>query len=120
MTLGSFGFWPVSATGGAEALKILRQPDPPQIIFLDVNMPGMDGLEVCRQIRRTPELKHLYIILLTGNTETIDLVNGIQAGADDYITKPFNRVQLRVRLNTGLRILALQKELAAKSGRSLP
>src|ERR1043166_6352106 len=74
-------------------------------------MPGMDGVEICRRIRKAAQERYIYVILLTAKTEQQDLVAGMEAGADDYLTKPFNTHELRVRLRAGRRILELQEQL---------
>lgn len=101
----------VSALDGNEAWSILQGDDPPQLAILDWMMPGMDGVEVCRRVRGAGREPYTYIILLTARTQAEDLVEGMDAGADDYLTKPFNAHELRVRLRAGRRILDLQQEL---------
>lgn len=113
-TLLGYGFKIVSASDGDEAIDILKAPDPPRLLIMDVNMPKMDGLEVCKFIRNSAEHKHSYVILLTANQQLLDVLAGLHAGADDYIVKPFNRIELMARIQVGLRVLALQRELATK------
>src|SRR5689334_11469671 len=84
-TLVGYGFQVLTAQDGAEACRLLEAEDPPHLVILDLNMPNMDGLEVCKWIRSTPRLKLTYIILLTSKNTTGDVVIGLQAGADDYI-----------------------------------
>ncbi len=74
-------------------------------------MPGMDGVEICQRVRSSNREPYIYILLLTARTEAQDLIEGMEAGADDYLTKPFNAQELRVRLRAGHRILKLQEEL---------
>jgi diguanylate cyclase (GGDEF)-like protein len=74
-------------------------------------MPGMDGVEVCRRLRASGKEPYIYILLLTARTESVDLVEGIEAGADDYLTKPLNALELRARLRAGRRIVELQEQL---------
>jgi len=109
--LTKWGYDVVVAGNGTEALQALRASDPPRLAILDWMMPGMDGLEVCRQVRATPAEFYIYILLLTARAESGDLVQGMEAGADDYLTKPFNAHELRVRLRAGSRILDLQEQL---------
>jgi phosphoserine phosphatase RsbU/P len=104
----------VVATNGEEALQALRQPDPPLLAIVDWNMPGVDGVAVCRHVRATPELAAMYVILLTGNQEQGDVVVGLESGADDYITKPFHWDELRARVRIGGRIVGLQQSLALR------
>ncbi len=98
-----WGFDTVTVFDGADAWKRLQEEDAPQIVILDWVMPGMDGLEVCRSIREMEKRKdrYTYIIMLTGKGDNEDIVTGIDAGADDYIVKPFNHEELRARLRTG-------------------
>lgn len=101
------------ANDGIEALEILQQPNAPTLAVLDWLMPRMDGLEVCRQIRARHAEPYTYIVLLTGKQQRTDVVEGLDAGADDYVIKPFEPDELRVRLRTGKRILYLQEQLIA-------
>jgi diguanylate cyclase (GGDEF)-like protein len=109
--LTKWGYDVVPARDGLEALRILESAVPPRLAILDWMMPGMDGVELCRRVRASGREPYIYILLLTGRTESQDLVEGMDAGADDYITKPFNAHELRVRLRAGRRILDLQEEL---------
>lgn len=111
-TLLGYSFKIVSASDGVEAIRILKEPNPPELLILDVGMPKMDGMEVCKFIRNSAEHKHSYIILLTANQQLLDVLAGLHAGADDYIVKPFNRIELMARIQVGLRVLGLHKELA--------
>jgi two-component system, cell cycle response regulator len=106
-----WNFDPVIADNGLEALTMLQAEDSPQLVILDWMMPGLDGIEVCRRIRTEGREPYRYILLLTARTEAHDLVEGMEAGADDYLTKPFNSHELRVRLRAGQRILELQEQL---------
>lgn len=89
------------AQDGAEALKKFR--DEPDLALLDLTLPDMDGLEICRQIRNDKQLNHIPIIILSGRDETTDKVEGLYVGADDYITKPFETTELLARINSVLR-----------------
>ncbi len=94
----------VEAKSGEEALKkVEAENERLSLILLDVMMPGIDGFEVCKKIRENPTLSSVYIIMLTAKTESKSKVNGLDSGADDYITKPFNREELQARIRTGLR-----------------
>jgi phosphoserine phosphatase RsbU/P len=110
----SWGYEVAAAEDGAEAWKLLLQPEPPSLLLLDWNMPRLDGLELCRQIRTMPRLAVCYIILLTGRSAEEDLVAGLEAGADEYLAKPVNYLELRARLNAGRRVVELQQNLARK------
>jgi diguanylate cyclase (GGDEF)-like protein len=95
---------------GAQAWQVLKSDDRPQIAILDWMMPVMDGLEVCRQVRRAGG-PYVYILLLTGNTERDAFVTGLDAGADDYIRKPFDPAELQARLRSATRIVELEEKL---------
>ena len=102
------------ATDGPEAWEILQQEDPPQLAILDWMMPTMDGIEVCRQARTREELQQLYIIMLTTKNDEEDIVEGLRAGANDYVTKPFKRRELQARIQVGQRVVQLQTELSQR------
>ena len=109
--LTKWGYEAVMASDGNEALRVLEGENPPRLAVLDWMMPGMDGVDVCRKIRSSNREPYIYILLLTARTESEDLIEGMDAGADDYLTKPFNAHELRVRIRAGRRILDLQEEL---------
>jgi two-component system, cell cycle response regulator len=99
------------ASDGEEAWQILQRDDAPRLVILDWMMPGMTGLEICRLVRaRAPE-PYIYMLLLTSKSHREDLIEGMEAGADDYITKPFDQHELKVRLRAGTRLVELQAEL---------
>jgi DNA-binding response OmpR family regulator len=101
-TLQRHQFDTQTAKSGVEALKIIRR-HPPDLIILDVLMPGMDGYEICEEIRRDPRLTDLPILFLTARGKQEDVVQGLAAGADDYLTKPFNIEELVLRVKAILR-----------------
>jgi DNA-binding response OmpR family regulator len=109
-----WGHEPVSATDGNAAWAALQEEDAPGLAILDWMMPGMDGVEVCRRARDQPKAPPRYIILLTARADRQDTIEGLGAGADDYVTKPFDAAELRARVNVGVRVLALHGELAAR------
>ncbi|MBS1858828.1 MAG: diguanylate cyclase [Acidobacteria bacterium] len=109
--LVKWGYQAVMARDGLEAWKILESGESPRLAVLDWMMPGLDGVEICRRIRSLRREPYVYILLLTARTESQDLVEGMDAGADDYLTKPFNAHELRVRIRAGRRILDLQDAL---------
>jgi sigma-B regulation protein RsbU (phosphoserine phosphatase) len=113
-TLQKWGHVVRVAADGTAAWEVLSTSAPPPLVILDWMMPGMDGPTLCRQIRATPRLAGSYVILLTARAERQDVVTGLDSGADDYIIKPFDREDLRARVNVGLRVLALQKTLAER------
>src|ERR1017187_3289494 len=109
--LTMWGYDVAVAHDGIEAWRIREPAGAPRLAILDWMMPGMDGVELCRRVRAANREPYIYILLLTARTESQDLVDGMEAGADDYLTKPFNAHELRVRLRAGHRILDLQNEL---------
>jgi DNA-binding response OmpR family regulator len=112
--LGSWGYEVVSFTDGNAAWEKLQQDDTLNLLLLDWMMPGMDGIEICRKLKHQSIETPLYIILLTALDKEDDIVAGLDAGADDYITKPFGNNELRSRVNVGRRIIGLQKALLEK------
>jgi sigma-B regulation protein RsbU (phosphoserine phosphatase) len=113
--LERWGHAPVTTTGGAAAWEVIQEEDPPAIAILDWTMPGgIDGVEVCRRARGRSDPRPLYIILLTGRTGRQDIIDGLDAGADDFLTKPFDVAELRARVSVGVRVVTLQLELAAR------
>ena len=111
--LGKWGYEVQVAGDGMDAFQRLANPDGPRLALLDWMMPGLDGVEICRRIRSANTEPYRYLLLLTARTERSDLLEAMDAGADDYLTKPFNAHELRVRLRAGSRILELQEELVA-------
>lgn len=112
--LTKWGYNVIETRDGREALKILKQPDPPRMAILDWMMPEIDGAELCRIIREQDNEEYTYIILLTAKKLKEDIVRGLEFGADDYITKPFDPNELRSRVKSGIRILHLESELSRK------
>lgn len=107
------GYDVTAARDGKEAWAQMTAPDPPSLAILDWMMPGFDGVELCRKIRSKPDAPYIYIMLLTAKAGKENIATGLEAGADDYITKPFHPVELHARVRTGERIIRLQKELQA-------
>lgn len=112
-TLRKWGYEVMVACDGNEAWSILQSDDAPKIAILDWMMPGMTGPEVCRQVRALEKEREIYtyIVLLTSKSLREDLIEGMESGADDYLTKPFDQHELKVRLRPGTRIIELQQEL---------
>jgi len=99
-------------SAGDEAWTALNAEDAPHLVILDWMMPGMDGPQICAKVRQLQDGGLFYIVLLTAKSQPDDIVAGLNAGADDYVTKPFNREELRARVQTGQRIIRLQESLA--------
>lgn len=99
---------------GAQAWEALQRNDAPQLVILDWMMPGMDGVEVCRRVRAQADGALAYIILLTARTNKEETVAGLDAGANDYITKPFDRDELQARVRVGERVVELQHALSQR------
>ena len=108
------GFEAIKVSNGAEAWNLMQQPDAPPLAILDWMMPGLDGLEVVRRIRAKPTSRPPYLILLTARDSKVDLVTGLQAGANDYVSKPFDPRELMARVAVGQRMIDLQDMLAAR------
>src|SRR5437868_11406448 len=101
-TLLRWGYEVTVTPNGVAALAGLQSADAPKLAILDIMMPEMDGLETCRQVRQLSATIPPYLILLTAMSSKDDVVNGIRAGANDYLTKPFHRDELRVRVGVGM------------------
>ena len=109
--LESWEYEVLLAKDGTEAWKLIQEPDPPRLAILDWVMPGMTGPVLCRQIRELRSEPYTYVLLLTARTNKEDMIEGMTSGADDYLTKPFDKQELEVRLRAGRRIVELQREL---------
>jgi phosphoserine phosphatase RsbU/P len=109
--LTSAGYPTVSTSDGVAAREALTAEDGPDVALLDWMMPGLSGPEVCRQVREIPRPVSPYLILLTSRDGVQDIVAGLDAGADDYIVKPFRPEELRARVGVGARMVALQRDL---------
>jgi CheY-like chemotaxis protein len=112
--LTEWGFAVETAGNGIDALRALQKADAPKLALLDWEMPGVDGVEVCRRIRAEPTSLPPYLILLTGRDNKSDVIAGLENGANDYVTKPFNRAELKARIQVGQRVLELQQNLAGR------
>ncbi len=112
--LTRWNFEVVVTTNADQALKTFQREDAPRLAIIDWQMPGMDGVELCCQVRHTLKLTPLYLILLTIRGGKANIVQGLDAGADDYITKPFDQEELRARVQVGARVVHLQTELAQR------
>ena len=109
--LVKWGYDVTVATDGMEALRVIESDDTPRLVVLDWMMPGMEGPQICQQIRMRLDRPSVYALLLTARGEKKDLLRGLEFGADDYLTKPFDAQELRARLHVGERILNLEDEL---------
>lgn len=110
--LEKWGHAVIATSDGAEAMAILRRPDAPSLAILDWSMPEMDGVEVCRRVREANRMA--YLIMLTTRGSRQDMIEGLRAGADDYLVKPFDAEELHARIFVGLRVMASQERLAAR------
>jgi two-component system cell cycle response regulator len=113
-SLERLGIDVTSANDGTTAWSLLAAGPAPQLAILDWMMPGMDGIEICRRIRQTPALAGMYVLLLTARASRADLVAGLDAGADDYMTKPIDTEELRARIQVGTRAARLQENLTGQ------
>jgi diguanylate cyclase (GGDEF)-like protein len=112
-SVSRWGYEVVVAKDGLEASQILHGDDAPKLAILDWMMPGLDGIQLCRELRQGKDESYVYILLLTAKQANSDVIEGLEAGADDYIRKPFDPQELRVRLRTGKRILCLLDQITA-------
>jgi two-component system cell cycle response regulator len=106
-----WGYHVIAVDDGKKAWDVLRQENGPRLALLDWMMPGMEGAEVCRQVRAGIRDRYIYMMLLSVRADLEDVVKGMESGADDYIVKPFQVEELHARLRAGRRVLALQEEL---------
>ncbi len=112
--LASWGFEVTVAEDGGTATDILLGENPPPLAIIDWMMPEADGLEVCRQVRARADGKYVYLVLLTAKSQKDEIAAGLEAGADDYVIKPFDPDELRARLKVGQRVVQLERSLAGK------
>jgi diguanylate cyclase (GGDEF)-like protein len=111
--LSPWGYVPVAAPDGPTAWQLLQGEEAPRLALIDWQMPGLDGVEICRWLRGQPERHYTYVLLLTARADKEDLLAALEAGADDYLVKPVDPAELRARLLTGRRVLDLQERLLA-------
>ena len=112
--LSKSGHEVIAVGDGEQALAALRQPGAPRLAILDWMMPGMDGVGVCREIRGVGDAPLPYLILLTSRDDEKSIVEGLEAGANDYLTKPYRNEELRARVGVGRRMVELQSSLTDK------
>jgi diguanylate cyclase (GGDEF)-like protein len=111
--LVEWGYKVTGVSDGQKALEVLEAPDSPRLAILDWVMPGMEGIEVCREVRKRARKPYIYILMLTAKGKKQDIVEGLEAGADDYLIKPYDPHELRARLRAARRILDLQEQLGS-------
>jgi phosphoserine phosphatase RsbU/P len=109
--LQNWGFEVTTVEDGQSAAEVLASDDSPDLAILDWMMPGMDGVQVCRRVREQVERPYVYLILLTARSTKEEIAAGLEAGADDYVTKPFDPAELRARLLVGQRVVQLERAL---------
>ena len=109
--LVKWGHEVLACKDGQEAWEILQHSGAPSLLILDWMMPGLDGVELCRMVRGLPHGELAYIILLTAKAEKSDVIHGLEAGANDYVTKPFDAEELQARTRVGQRVIQLQDRL---------
>lgn len=110
--LQDWGYRVIAVEDGNKAWDALQEPQSsPSLVIMDWLMPGIDGIELCRRIRQSQQGSYRYLLLVSGKDEKRDVVEGLDAGADDYLTKPFDVGELRARVRAGMRILSLQQQL---------
>jgi two-component system, cell cycle response regulator len=101
----------VAVSDGSAAWEVFRQDNAPRLALLDWVMPGLDGVEICSRLRARTDRPYTYVILVTARTQAEDIIKGLEAGADDYVSKPVKPLELKARLQTGGRIVGLQEQL---------
>ncbi len=115
--LNEWGFDFIYTKDGREAWDLLRKPDAPRLALLDWVLPGLDGVELCRRLRgRSEQVPYTYTILLTAKSEKQEMLEAMDAGADDFLAKPFDPPELKARLLVGKRIVELQQKLVTANG----
>jgi CheY-like chemotaxis protein len=112
--LSDWGFQIKTAADGEEALKILESDTAPPLAIIDWGMPKIDGIKVCAHIRERRDRPYTYLMLLTARNKVSELMTGLDSGADDYVTKPYDPDELRARIRTGQRVVALERTLQAQ------
>ena len=112
--LERLGYEVVAVEDGLAAWRVLQLANAPRLAILDLMMPGIDGLELVRRVREIPSMLPPYLIMLSTRSEKVDIVAGLDAGANDYVAKPFDHGELRARVEVGRRMVEMRSELAAK------
>ena len=112
VSLENWGYSINSVADGKEAWEILKKPEAPDVAILDWEMPEVDGVELCKRIKDLRRTNPIYVILLTGRDSQKDILQGFDAGADDYMTKPFNDDELRARVRVAEKLVTIQSSLS--------
>ncbi len=115
--ISQWGYEVIEASNGEEAWQILQEPNPPRLLILDWLMPKLDGISLCERIKHEQAVTHPYTILLTQVTGTTNIIKGLEAGADEFLSKPFNMAELRSRLSVGARIVRFENALAEQNSK---
>jgi two-component system, cell cycle response regulator len=113
MLVRTWGYDPLTTEDGSTALNLLQAAEGPMLAVLDWLMPGVNGIDICRRLREEPGRPYSYVILMTGRAGKQQMLEGLEAGADDYLLKPVQPTELHARLSTGRRIIQLQEQLLA-------
>src|ERR1700736_4032424 len=113
-TARQWDYEPITVCDGAAAWEVLSGPEAPALAILDWELPHCDGPELCRKARALDQARPLYAMVLTSRSDPADVIAGLKAGADDFLTKPFDRDELYARLQVGTRVVQLQQNLADK------
>lgn len=111
--LSKWGYEAIGVSNGAEAWEVLEKEHSPRLAVLDWMMPGLDGIQICKRIRDRIDRPYVYVLLLSSKSQKRDMLEGLKAGADDYLSKPFDAEELKARLHVGQRIVQLQDDLIA-------
>lgn len=109
--LTKWGYEVTAVCDGTQAWNALQESDAPNLAVLDWEMPGINGPDLCRKLRKEERKDPLYLILLTARNKSSDIVHGLESGADDYIAKPYNNAELKARVDAGRRLLTLQNQM---------
>lgn len=112
--LERWGYEIFQATDGQQGWNLLSANDPPRLLIIDWMMPGITGPELCQKIANELDRERFYILMLSARGDRQDLINGLEAGADDFITKPWNNEELKARVNVGKRVLTIQEDAARR------
>jgi len=115
--LGKWGYDIIVTCDGREAWDVLQRPEAPSMVISDWMMPSVDGLELCRKIREMGKSNYTYFIILTSKGSKEDVICGLEAGADDFLVKPFHKEELKYRVQIGERIIELEQRILALASR---